>query len=961
MKKAWYTWIILLTGCLQLLSAQGLKGFKLPNGLTVYIWEDDSKPDIFGMVGVKAGSVNDPEDLTGLAHYLEHMMFKGTETIGTLDWEKEKPLYDQIIAKYDEMAATTDPARKEALGLEINKLTMEEARFIVPNDFAKMTDNMGGKQLNAGTSWDYTTYFSSFPPSQLYKWLELNSERFIRPVFRTFQPELETVYEEFNRAQDGQNRLQQDFMLKHIFPGHPYSRSILGLQEHLKNPRLSQLIKFYNDWYVPENMVLILVGNVKLKEAMGLIKDRFGRLENRPSPERTVYPEMPIKGRTELSVKMADYPTLQMVYASTPIGHPDELLLKVCTGLLSNQDQTGLLDKLTLDGDALAAYSNMINFKDQGRIIIGGVPYYDINQKRFESLKSFEKLVKKEIEKLQKGEIEEWRFNSVKNAMMRDFDLKFESSETKASLIQQAFICNEEIGDVLGYKDRLEAMTLDQIKETARKYFGNDYMVIQYQQGKPQKAEKLPKPKYEPINPPRNQVSAYSEKFRNLPVREIPPHYNDFGEVQIKPVNERSKLFYTANPDNSVFTLTLKYGVGTREMPKLEYAASLMNNAGIMGAYEPQQLKQAFSELGTVCNFYVNDDYLTVTMSGYEENLEASCNLLTRQLLMPKLDEKQLNNLVGAVYHSRSIEEKNPNQLENALLKYVLYKDQSDYIARLPLEEIMKISISNLAGEFIRATDYEAEIHYVGALPFENVYDILSKNLPLKANEKESHSPAVKERASYQENTIYFIPDNDALQSKIHVFVEGNPYKKEEDIEYKAFNKYFGSGFGGLVLEEIREYRSMAYTADARVITPPLQDKKTYLAGYIGTQADKTVDAIQVFLNLVNDMPQYEDRMTNIKDYLRESVRTDQPGFRYKSQLYEAWKKLGFTEDPAITQHDQIEKMTFENILDFYTRNIKNRPIAIGIIGDPKRIDLNTLEKYGKVVKLNKSKLFSSK
>lgn len=961
MRKVWYVWIALLLGCLQTLSAQGLKGFKLPNGLTVYIWEDDSQPDVFGMVGVKAGSVNDPEELTGLAHYLEHMMFKGTQTIGTFDWEKEKPLYDQIIAKYDEMAATSDPVQKEALGLEINKLTIEASQYIVPNDFAQMTDNMGGKKLNAGTTWDYTTYYSTFPPSQLYKWLELNSERFIQPVFRSFQPELETVYEEFNRAQDGQNRLQQDFLLKHIFPGHPYSRSILGLQEHLKNPRLSQLIKFYNDWYVPENMVLILVGNVKLKEAMGIIKDRFGRLESRPSPERKTFQEPVIKGRTEYSAKMTDYPTLQMAYNGTPIGHPDELLLTVCTGLLSNRDQTGLLDKLTLDGDALAANAEMINFKDQGRILIGGVPYYDVNQKRFESLKSFEKLIKKEIEKLQKGEIEEWRFNSVKGAMMRDFDLAFESSETKAKLIQEAFICNENIGDVLGYKERLAEINLDQIKAVAQKYFGEDYIAIHFQEGKPQKAEKLTKPNYEPINPPRNQVSAYSEKFKKLPVRTLSPQYVDFNEVLIKPVNERSKLFYTPNKENSVFTLTLKYGVGTHEMPKLEYATSLMNNAGIMGAYEPQELKQAFSELGTVCNFHVNHDYLIVTMSGYENNLEASCNLLTRQLLMPKLDEKQVNNLIGSAFRSRAIEEKNANYLENALLDYLLYKDKSDYIERIPMEEIMKLSISNLAGEFIRATDYEAEIHYVGALPFEQVYDILSKNLPLKANEKETQSPHVKELAQYTENTLYFVADNDAVQSKIYFFIEGVPYKIEEDVNYDAFNKYFGNGFGGLVMQEVREYRSMAYTADAAMLTPPLKDKNVYFEGFIGTQADKTADAIQVFLDLVKNMPEYEDRVPNIKDYLRESTQTTKPGFRYKSQVYETWKRLGFKEDPSMTQLPLIEKLSFENILHVYNQNIKDRPFAIGIIGDPKRIDLRVLEKYGKVIKLNKSKLFSSK
>ena len=315
-------------------SAQGLKGFKLKNGLSVYIWEDSTKNDVFGLVGVKVGAVNDPEDLTGLAHYLEHMMFKGTQSISSLNWEKEKPLYEQIITKYDEMANEPDPVKKEAISLEINKLTVEAAQYTAPNEFAGLTENMGGKMLNAMTGYDETMYFSSFPPSQLYKWLDLNSERFINPVFRAFQPELETVYEEFNRSQDMQGSLQQDFMLKHIFPGHPYSRSVLGLQEHLKNPRLGGLVDFYNNWYVPENMVLILVGNVKLKEAMGLINDRFGRLEAQKSPERKSYPEMEIKGRTEYSAKMGDFPTLRLAFKGVPTGHTDELALIICVNML---------------------------------------------------------------------------------------------------------------------------------------------------------------------------------------------------------------------------------------------------------------------------------------------------------------------------------------------------------------------------------------------------------------------------------------------------------------------------------------------------------------------------------------------------------------------------------------------------------------------------------------------------
>lgn len=962
MKKVVGLFCMLILLCVtHTLSAQGLKGFKLKNGLTVYVWEDSTKPDIFGMVGVKVGAVNDPEDLTGLAHYLEHMMFKGTQTIGSMDWEKEKPLYEQIIAKYDEMANETDPAKKEAISLEINKLTIESSQYTALNEFAKLTDNMGGKMLNAMTGYDQTMYFSSFPPSQLYKWLDLNSERFINPVFRAFQPELETVYEEFNRSQDMRGSLQSDFMLKHIFPGHPYSRAVLGLQEHLKNPRLGGLVKFYNDWYVPENMVLILVGNVKMKDVVGLVNDRFGRLEAKKSPERKEYPEVDIKGRTEYTAKISDFPTLELAYKGVPIGDANELALEVCVNLLSNRNRTGLLDKLSLSGDVLEAGAELINFREQGRILIYGVPYYDVNQRRFDSMKTLEKMLLKEIEKMQNGEIDDEQLQSVKATLMRDFDLSFESSYSKAQQILSAFISNQDINNVLNYKELLNAITIDQIKEVANKYFGKDYIALNFQPGKAPKAEKLAKPKFEPINPPRDAVSQYAQNFRKLPVRELPPVYADFNDVQIKSVNERSRLFYTQNKENSIFTLTLKYGVGTHEMPKLQYAVNLMNNAGIMGAYEPQALKREMSALGAVCNFHVDDNYLYITMSGYEENLEASCNLLTRQILMPQLDEKQLNNMIGSAYQMRTIEDKNSSSLEDALNDYLLYQNQSEYINRMSIDDIIALNISNLTGEFNRATDYEAEIHYVGSMPFDNVYDILSKNLPLKAQEKATNSPIVQERVSYNENTIYFVSDNDAVQSKIMFYVEGNPYKPEDDVYYDAFTKYFGNGFGGLVMQEVREYRSMAYTADAAEVTPPLKDKNAYFYGYIGTQADKTVQAIELFMNLLTDMPQYPDRIANIQDYLREGIQTSKPGFRSKSQVYEAWKRLGFTQDPAVTQLPLIHSLSFEDVLKFYQQNVKGRPVAIGIVGDPKRVDLNALSKYGKVIRLNKNKLFSSK
>jgi predicted Zn-dependent peptidase len=941
-------------------SAQGLKAFKLPNGLSVFVWEDETTPDVFGMVAVNVGAKEDPEEYTGLAHYLEHMLFKGTEQIGTLDWEKEKPIYEQIIAKYDELALAIDPLQREAILKEINKLTNEAAKYNLSNEFSNLIQGMGGENSNAGTSYDYTVYYSSFPPGEIYKWLELNSERLINPVFRSFQPELETVYEEYNRGQDQQSRQESNFLLSTIFPGHPYARSVIGLPEHLKNPQLSQLNKFYHNWYVPGNMALILVGNVKTTEILPIVKEKFGRLENKPTPERKQYPEIPLKGRKETSAKLSLYPQTILAFPGISAGSEDEIALEICASILSNSSQTGLIDKLVLDGDLLGGGANVQLLKERGSILVSAVPYYDINQRRFESLKSTEKTLLKEIKKLQEGKFEDWLVQSIKSEMIRSFDLQMESHYNVASQLADIFISGKNIDNFLNYKEIVASISIDKIKEAAKKYFGSDYYAIFMNEGKPSKGKELEKPKYDPIQPVRGIETEYAKAFRLLPAKHTGKTYANMEDVIIKPINDRSKLFYTPNPENDIFTLTLKFGIGTEKMPKLELAAQLMNNAGVMGQLDAQAVKQEFSNLGATCHYSVSDSYLYVTMNGFEANLEASCNLLTRQILLPQLDEKQMNSLKGSYFQQRAIEKTSNEILNNALLEYMLYKDKSDYIDRLSLNEISELTISNLTGEFQRATDYEAQIHYVGMLPVDEVYGILSKNLPLKEGEKVSTSPEIKDRIDYKENTVFFLPNSDAKQSTVYFFIEGDNYTKEKEPYLEIFNEYFNGGFSGLVLQEIREYRSLAYTAGGDYFTPAIENKKSSFIGSLGTQADKTLDAIEIYMDLLNNMPQYPDRITNLKSFLKGTASVEKPHYRNASQIYERWKLKGYTKSPAETNLPVINNLTFDDIVAFYNDHIKGRPVSIAIAGNPKMIDEKALEKYGKVIKLSISKVFSN-
>ncbi|WP_373721374.1 M16 family metallopeptidase [Bacteroides heparinolyticus] len=940
---------------------QGLKAFKLKNGLSVYIWEDNTKSDVYGAVGVRTGSVNDPAEYTGLAHYLEHVMFKGTNKIGTLDWSAEEPLYKQIIAKYDEMAEEADPVKKEAIGKEINELTIRAGKVSVSNEFSNLMESMGGKNLNAGTSYDYTVYYNSFPAYQINKWLEISSQRFLNPVFRTFQSELETVYEEYNRAQDNPGRVQNQFLMGKAFEGHPYSRPILGLPEHLKNPRLSKLIEFYNTWYTPENMVLVLVGNINAQQVSARINAAFGRLPKKGIPERKSYPELEIKGRTQHTAKIGYYPSVALVYKGVPTGHPDEKALDIAMELLSNSNNTGTLDKLVISGDLTNGYAFLNTLREQGRCIVNVMPLYDENQRRFESNKSAEKKALKAIEQIAKGEFPDWLVEAIKNNICRDYDLRMEANESKANALMEAFINEADLSKVLNYKEEVMAVTSEDIKRVAKQYLTDNYLALYIEKGKTKEDNKLKKPGYKAIEPPVGQQSLYATQFKNMPIGQVEEKFIDFSDVQTKKLNERSQMFYTKNPENNIFSLTLRYGVGEREFPKLGIAANLMNDAGIMGAYEPQQLKEELSKLNATYSVNADDNYLYITMRGYEETLPQACQLLARQILMPKLDAKQLSRIKGSLLGMRQQRKENVPLLNQALNQYVRYQDKSDYITELTDKEIYELQIAELTGDINRAANYEAEIFYCGSLPFDNVYDILSKNLPLVANERPSQSPQDKALAQVTENTIYFLPNSDTEQAQISFFLPMQGYDKKDDVLRDAFYQYFSGGFNGLVLNEIREKRSMAYTAGAYVVTPQVKGNPTYLSGSIGTQNDKANDAIDVFMELINNMPRNAERMDNIKSYMRQEALSTHPDFRYKASYLKRLQQMGYEGDPTAVNLPKIDALTFEDIVKFYEENIKGKPYAIGIMGNPKDIDLKRLEKYGKVVRLNERKLFNTK
>ena len=939
---------------------EGLTEYKLDNGLTVMLWEDHDQPDVTGYVVVRAGAVDEPAEYTGLAHYLEHMLFKGTQRIGALDWEKEKPMYDSIIALYDQYSEAKDPKVREQLATQINEVSMREAKISSTEDFFNMLDLIGAEGVNAYTSYDLTAYHNSFPAAEMYRWLTIFSDRLINPVFRTFQAELENVFEEYNMYANEPSSQVQNQLFADIYKGSPYEREVIGLPEHLKNPRLSKLIEFYNTWYVPNNMALIIVGDFDTEITKPMIDETFSRLEPKELPARPSYPEVSFAGNPTKHYNLGYNPMETWIYQGVKEGDPDQDVLDFVCALLYN-GTTGLLDKINTKGDVQFAGVFNDARRNTGRLIIEAVPYYDANQQMYESGKATKDIIMKEVDKIKKGQIDDELIANVKRLYAQSEKIQSERPASKMNALVDAFTYGKPTDDIFTENEKIQALTKEEIARVAKKYFDAPYMTISFDEDtKTQKAKTLPKPNIKPLDPVKDAKTAYAETFQKLPKGELKQTFNNFNDVQVSTIAENVTLHYTPNDKNDVFSLSLRYGVGAHEMPLLPYATVLMENAGIMGEkkLEGKDFDQQVAELGGSVSYGCSDSYFTVSVSGEDANLSKIMNLVSRQLLMPYLEQKQLDAVKGSEFISRLTRQKRTAVQKSALLQYALYGKKSPYLDEVPFLDIWQLGLPRVQSLVAQAREYALDVFYCGTLP----QDQLVAALPLTEGMKPSKSPFIKDRQSYDKPTVLFLPNSNVQQADLYFYINGRPYEIASDVQSDAFNQYMSGGFTGIIMNEIRVKRSMAYSAYGVNATPALQGKDCYFYGYVGTQSDKVVDAINVYLDILNDMPKDSTQLVALKAALKQASQTAKPSMRNKAATFEAWQRVGYQDDPAKVNADAIDNLTFNDIEKFYEENIKGKPITIILMGDPKKIDLKAIqEKAGcKVTKLSPAKLFNS-
>ncbi len=955
-------WIMIIaTCCTSKILAEDSKvlkvnEYKLENGLTVWLNEDHSQPKIFGAVVVKAGSKDCPD--TGIAHYFEHMMFKGTDKIGTTNYNAEKEILDVISQKYDELAVTTDLKQRAQLLKFINEQTVNSSQYVIPNEFNRLITRYGGSGLNAATSYDATIYFNTFSPQYIEQWAELNSERLINPVFRLFQNELETVYEEKNMHGDMIGGQVMDTLLSRYFKPHPYAFPIIGSTKNLKNPRLSEMRKFFNNYYVASNMALILSGDFDTEAVMPIINKTFSRIRSGVAPIRTSVDLPPFKGKEKMKVKFP-IPFLKAIglgFRGVPANHEDLVALKIAVNLLNNTNGTGFLDKLMVDHKLLGAVAMNENLNEAGILAVAA-----ITKPIIQTYSNAEKLIWEQINRVKQGDFSDEVFNSMKLEQKRQFASALENIDSRATIMMNLFSQGKSWTDYLQETAKIDAITKEDVIKIANKYFTKNYLCITKSTGKYPKDD-LPKPNFAPVVPKHTEASSeYAKYLATIPIQPVKPRFIDFDkDVKAFQLTPLVKLYTTANSMNDIFTLDIIYNVGFYKMPVLTQLSMYLQFLGTE-TLPYEQFRSKLQSLGSTLTFDVSNNFFVVKISGFDNHIKETMELVNDFMLHAKADDKKISQLSDEDKVTRKAFYKSSDNIASALLEKVRCGNHSKYLTKLNHSQVKQLKGRQLLEAFHSVQKIQCSMHYCGTLPDEEITNIVKENLAIDEVKTESQlfSPEV---LTYEKPAVFFVNMPEVSQSIIYSYVASKPQTdiKERNAS-QMFSVYFGGGMSSLMFQEIREFRSFAYRANGSFILSPylFRNQPGHFVTMLSTQSDKTIDAMTLLDSLIKKMPLKPEKVASVKQNIVNQVNNEYPPFRNLSSKIDEFRREGFTSDPRQILLENISQMEINDINRFYEENISGRPIVYVIAGNEKKIDMVKLASFGTIIKVKKKDIYN--
>lgn len=909
-----------------------VKEFILHNGLAVWISTDSSDSKVYGQVVVRAGAKETPN--SGVAHYFEHIMFKGTQRIGTVDFEQEAPILQEITKQYSKLQVAKNSAEREEIQSKINELNIEATKYAIPNDFNHLISKYGGSGLNAGTSYDYTLFYNSFSPQYLEHWCELNSERMIAPVFRLFQSELETVYEEKNMYSNNISTEPTQRIMERLAAPHPYRYPIIGSTEALKSPDIRAMEEFFREYYYAENMALILTGDIKEEGLLPLLERTFGRIKSGGRKPLQLPQPMPFNGHEKMTIKVPIpfVKGLGFIWHTVPNNHPDQVALSLVQSLLNNDGKTGLLDRLTIDGKVMEAAAINFALNDMGLFGVYIMP------KLLQSSYLVKRRIQKAIDRIKRGDFSTQALEEVKQSLYKTNLLQLESSEQKAKLLSSLFAQNETWSDLLRELDLLRSISKEVVVEVAQRYLDGNYLEVKKQTGR-YAVEKLPKPPYQPVKAPNQGAkSEFSRYLETLEIPKLPMKYLDFkkdAEQRDLSANDLVRLYKVGNEINDLFSLDLLFFRQSYYHPLQTYLEQYLDLVGgaEMSAHE---LNQRLQSLGATITYESKPSFFCIRISGFDHYLSETIALVGSILNDIKVEKPQIKKIIEARKISDRAIKADITELSKRLLDLARYGEKAPYKADLSLSKIKQLKAQDMVEEFHHLLQSELDIHYTGKLEIEKVASCIKSSFNLDAISEYGEGYFYVPSILPSGNRILLHNEPSATQVVIKGYLPMGVLSDYEKSILRVYSTYLGSGMSSLLFQEIREYRSLAYSVSSFASFAPhsIHDGQTDLLVYLSTQTDKLLEVIELLNKLIHRSPDDPNRLEIAINTLRSDVRSTYPAMRMKSRTIASHIRQGYNKDIALIIEDNLKSITLQEVLDFHIDKVIKSPITLSMIGN---------------------------
>lgn len=929
--------------------------YTLDNGLKVYLSVNKEQPRVQTIISVRVGAKNDPAETTGLAHYFEHLMFKGTDKFGTSDYQTEKPLLDEIERLFELYRTTTDEKERKKIYADIDRVSQEASKYAIPNEYDKLIQSIGGDGCNAWTSYDETSYMSEIPSNQIENWAKIESERFKNSVIRGFHTELETVYEEYNMSLTRDNNKVIDKFLNLMMPNHPYGQhSVLGKQDHLKNPSITNIKNYYKTYYVPNNMAVCMSGDFDPDEVIKIIDSYFGDMTpNEQLPQGVDGSINPVTEPRHAEVWGLESEMLFAGWLTGSATSDDALMLEIVPSILSNA-YCGIIDQnLIQTQKVLYAGASGDQLSDAGFMMLMGMP------KQGQILEQVEALLLESVETLKRGDFDESILSAIIANYKRDLMTSYEDNFSRCYSMALSFINGSSWEDVVTTIDRVGAITKSDVVAWANEKLTADALVTVYKrQGEDKNQKKIEKPQITPIATNRDSQSEFLETVASSEVTPIEPQFTDFErDMDILTMDNGVELLYKENQTNGRFELIYLYDFGTESDPALSIVGRYMS---MLGTADKSLKQMQLEQYNIACDISLSPsrNNLYVTISGLAENMAAAMALAEEYLSNVQGDDAVLSEIKRDILKERENNKANQRANYSALQRYATYG--SDYVERTTLsnEELEALTSDELIQKIHNLKNYQHRILYYGPqskkslVGMLNKYHAVAENLIPVEYKSTPNLPVTEPKvifAQYDAKQIYYMQ-----------YTCGNDmFDVTLDPAVRLYNEYFSGGMNAIVFQEMREARGLAYSSYAYLGQGVTCKEPYYFYAFIATQNDKMQQAVEAFDEIIENMPQSE----NAFELTKQGILTNL-GTARTTKMDVLWKYIGdmrfgitdFNRTEAV--YNGIKNMTLDDVVAFQQSHIKGRDYLYCILGDKKDVDMNYLKTLGKIEFVNQRDIF---